>query len=127
MTILYENWSVSIAALLSFAWCLLHFFGGGATIAKPLRQASSLDHTVMATMWMCWHMVTATLFLMGVFFVMGLVWGTAYVVAGTLLAAAIAVAGIGAKYALGTSFAVLFQGWLFVPIAVLGAYSALGS
>lgn len=125
MSILIEQWPATIAALLSFAICALHVFGGGSTIAKPLRQATSLDHTVMATMWMCWHMVTASLFLMGAFFVMGLVWGTAYVVAGTLLAAVTAVAGLIAPFALRTTFGVLFQGWLFVPIALLGAYAAL--
>ena len=92
----------------------------------PLRQTKEVNHTVMATMWMCWHMVTVTLFLMGVFFGMGLIWGSAYVLAGTLLASVIAAAGLAAVPLLGTSFKVLPQGWLFVPIALLGAYALLG-
>lgn len=70
-------------------------------------------------------MVTAAILLMGVFFVLGLYVNPTYVVAGSLLAAFVAIAGIAAPFALGTTFRVLPQGWLFVPIAALGAYSAL--
>jgi len=77
----------------------------------------------MATMWMCWHMVTVTLFLMGAFFAMGLIWGVPYVVAGTLLSAGIAGAGIVAAPVLRTSYKVIPQGWLFVPIVLFGLYA----
>lgn len=127
MTVLIENWPTSAAATLSFAWFALHLFGGGKAIAKPLRQSTTLDHRVMATIWMCWHMVTASIILMGVFFVLGLYVDSTFVVAGSLLAGGVAIAGISAPFALGTTFRVIPQGWLFVPIALLGAYSTLAS
>ena len=124
MAYLFEHWAGLSAATLSFVWCAVHLFVGGRQVARPLRDHADLDHTVMATMWMCWHMVTASLFLMGTFFVMGLVVDRTYMGAGTLLAAAIAVAGLMAPFALKTTFKVLPQGWLFVPVAALGAYAA---
>jgi hypothetical protein len=120
-----NQWPVVIAAVLSFGAVLVHFFAGGRAIAGPLRRADGVSHTVMATMWMCWHMVTAILCLMGVFFVMGLFAGPPYVVAGTLLAATFAGAGLVAVPVLGTSFKILPQGWLFVPILGLGLFALL--
>lgn len=118
-------WAVVVAMILSFCWFLLHLIVGGRQIAGPLRQSEGVSHTVMATMWMCWHMVTACLILMAVFFGMGLVYGAPFVVAGTMMAAVFAVSGIWARFALGTTFKILPQGWLFVPIAGIGLYGVL--
>lgn len=121
------TWAIWTAAALSFAWFGVHTFVGGRQVARPFRDLEDLDHTLMATMWMCWQMVTATLFLMAVLFVMGAIVAPAYAMAGAILSAGIAVAGIIAPLALGTTFKVLPQGWLFVPGAVLGLYGVWGA
>ena len=109
------------AAGLSLAWFLLHFLAGGRLVARPLRDHPGLDHTVMATMWMCWHMVTALLLLMALFFLAAVIWDNrGLAIAGTACAAAFTLAGIAAAPVLGTRYKVIPQGWLFVPVAALG-------
>lgn len=126
MTELAAPWAVWAAAGLSFLWFAVHTFVGGRQVAGPFRADPRQDHTLMATLWMCWHMVTASLFLMGVFFVMGAVVAPSFAVAGAMLSGAVALAGIAAPLALGTTFRVLPQGWLFVPCLFLGLYGVWG-
>ncbi|KIT16496.1 hypothetical protein [Jannaschia aquimarina] len=112
------------AGLLTLLWAIVHLFLGGREVARPLREAIDLPELVRATAWMCWHMVTATLFLVAALFLVG-GWADRpdLVVAATLLSAGIAVAGILAAPALGVSYRTLPQGWLFVPVSGLGLWA----
>ena len=49
-----------LAALIAAATTLLHVFGGGESIARPLLD-SDLDDEVRLTAYVVWHMVTITL------------------------------------------------------------------
>ena len=109
-----------LTAGFGFAWTALHFFAGGHSIAKPLRAHEGLPHTVMATMWMCWHMVTAAILLLGILPLIALWFDLpGMIIATALLAGGIALAGILAAPALGTSYKIIPQDWLFIPNAVL--------
>lgn len=119
-------WAIWAAAGLSVAWFFLHVLVGGRQISRPLRTAEGVPHEVMATMVMCWNMVSAVLALMAGLFVMAAFWGAPFVIAGSLLAGAVALGGIATRYQLATTFRVIPQGWLFVPIAALGCYALLG-
>ncbi|MCK0169316.1 hypothetical protein MWU52_17315 [Jannaschia sp. S6380] len=112
------------AAVLAAMLACVHTFVGGRAIARPLRQATDLPTVVRATSWMCWHMVTTTLFLMAILLFWG-AWGGRpdLILAGTLLAAAVALGGLAAAPALGVGYRVLPQGWLFVPVVALGLWS----
>lgn len=51
---------LAAAAVVAAGTTLLHIFGGGATIARPLLD-SSLDDVVRLTLYVVWHMVTVAL------------------------------------------------------------------
>ena len=53
---------------LAFLICLIHVFLGGAQIARPLLAAPNLNAVAKYTSYYCWHVVTAELALIGVFF-----------------------------------------------------------
>ena len=113
------------AVVLSATWALTHLVLGGRQVARPLRDDRTLDPTVRATVWMCWHMVTVTLFTIPLFFALGALGRAGFTASGTVLAGAIAAAGVFAPLALGTTFRVLPQGLLFVPVAALGAFGLM--
>ncbi|MEL6959488.1 MAG: hypothetical protein AAGL89_11115 [Pseudomonadota bacterium] len=115
-----EHLALWAAAGLSLLWFFVHLIFGGRDIAAPFRADPRQDHTIMATLWMVWHMVTVTILLMSVFFAAGVLIHPSYAVAGTALAAGYSAVGIGARFVLGTTFKVIPQGWLFVPVAALG-------
>ncbi|MEM1364454.1 MAG: hypothetical protein AAGH82_01765 [Pseudomonadota bacterium] len=114
----------STAALLSLAWAVVHLFVGGRDCAKPLREDVALEPEARHTMWMCWHMVTATLFILALLFALAVLTGDPGIgLSATLVAAGLAIAGLMSVPALKTSFRVLPQGWLFVPVVLLGGYA----
>jgi len=119
------DWAIWAASAMGLLWALVHLFLGGRQVAAPLRS-SDLPEVVRATAWMCWHMVTAVLFLLPVL----AAWGALTAAPGSILAALVlnlglVVAGVAAKVVLGVSWATLPQGLLFVPIVALLAL-ALG-
>lgn len=114
------------AALLSLAWFAVHTFVGGPEVATPLA-ASDLPLAVRAPAWMVWNMVTGLLLLMALL----LAWGTLkrkpdMLIAGSLMACVFAVAGIGSAPLIGAGFALLPQGFLFIPVAIAGFLAARG-
>ena len=113
------------AAGLSGAWTCVHIFIGGPEIAAPLL-ASDMRKTPKYTQYFCWHIVSATIGALALFFALAaLGYGAQYAVAGTLLAAGFAVLGIAMVPAVGQSYRQMPQGWLFVPVAVLGLWGLL--
>ncbi len=116
-----ENFYLYTAGGLSILWCLVHFFIGGKEIAAPLRKTDGLNPTQRSVAWMCWHMVTLNLFLMGTFFILGvqmadngLVW------AATALSVSFLIAGLLIPPLSGVTYRDAPQGWLFLPTTVLG-------
>ncbi|KAB7610443.1 hypothetical protein F9L33_14180 [Amylibacter sp. SFDW26] len=116
-----ENIYLYSAGALSILWCFVHFFIGGKEIAAPLRVANGLNPTQRSVAWMCWHMVTLNLFLMGVFFILGakmdqvgLIW------AATALSISFLIAGLLIPPLSGVTYRAAPQGWLFLPTTILG-------
>lgn len=110
------------AALLSFAWLLVHVFIGGREAARPLLT-SDLPPMVLQVLYLCWHIVSVTIAVMALFFALAIVFAIkAYAVAGLLLAAGFVLVGIVLVPFKGWSYRTIPQGWLFVPIVVLAAF-----
>lgn len=56
------NWLIVIAGILAGATALFHIVAGRKEIAQRLL-VSSIDETTKLTLYACWHLVSATLFL----------------------------------------------------------------
>lgn len=56
------------AAAAAFITLLIHFFLGGSHVVLPLLNANSLKEDVKFTHYLCWHLVTVSLFIMFVGF-----------------------------------------------------------
>ena len=109
------------AAVLAGLWCFVHLIMGGREVAQPLLAAASLDPMVRHVQYICWHFTSVTIALMATFFALAYVTGVAaYAVCGLLLSTGFVVVGIGLVVKLGLSHSKHPQGWLFVPVALLG-------
>ncbi|MEL6841380.1 MAG: hypothetical protein AAFP85_19010 [Pseudomonadota bacterium] len=112
---------ILIAGALALIWLIVHLFVGGRQIARPLLTAPDLAPIVRETQYLCWHFTSVAIAAMA-----GLnLWAViaddrAFAVAALILAAGFAVVGIGLVSRLGSRHSDLPQGWLFVPVAVLG-------
>ena len=112
--------------LMAGIWCAItwgiHTFAGGRAIARPLLAAGDLRDTPKYTQFYCWHIVTILLAVMAG----GLVYAAfvpgsedlALLVIG--LALALAVWGLVLPKAVGQSFGEMPQGFLLLPIGLLG-------
>jgi len=97
-------WFVAAGAL-SFGITLLHLFGGGPTVAAPLLAAKGLNDVVRYLNYYCWHLVSISLALMALAFGWAAgfcIWGVALVILKQ------------------QQFREMPQGWLFLPVALLG-------
>lgn len=116
------------ASATSFAITLLHIFGGGPTVAAPMLAAKELDAVVKYLNYYCWHLVSISLTLMAAAFAWsGLVddaWEAA--VLGTVTATAYFVWGLALVIIKRQRFRDMPQGWLFLPVAVLGLFGIIG-
>jgi hypothetical protein len=109
-----------IAGAISGLWLVVHILLGGKDVERPLR-ASALDPVLRDTLHVCWHCVTVTVAIMAALFLFSVVSARSdFAMAGTALAWGYTVVGIGLVPAVGASFRDLPQGWLFLPIALLG-------
>ncbi|WOI33913.1 hypothetical protein R1T40_03985 [Tritonibacter scottomollicae] len=114
------------AAGLSACWMLVHVIIGGRQCERPLAANTTLPNEVRETMILCWHLVTGMLALMALFLVLGALGRRDMALAGVLLAAMSAGIGISVPPLRRLSYAVLPQGWLFVPVMLLGAWGLWG-
>lgn len=102
-------------------WFIVHLFVGGRQIARPLVEAHGLNPVVRHTQYLCWHFTTVAIAGMAVFFGIAAGGGTiAFATSATILAAGFFLVGVGLVVSLGESHTRLPQGWLFLPVAVLG-------
>ncbi len=107
----------AIAAL----WFLVHIFLGGRDIAGPLLASTELHPVVRDVNYICWHFVSVGIAGMAGFFLWaGYAGDTSLAMAGTLMAAGFTVTGVAIAFKQGASHLNVPQGWLFLPIAVLG-------
>ncbi len=114
------QWLFFAAGGLSALWLVVHVIIGGRDIVRP-ALASGLSPVVRDTLYICWHYTTASIALMAALFIWAgvspNVTGAAIALA---LAAAFAIVGIVLVLRQGGRYRDLPQGWLFVPVAVLG-------
>ena len=109
------------AGALSAIWLLVHCIVSGRQIAQPLVEATSLDPIVRHTQYLCWHFTSVGIAAMAGFFL----WAAAsqapaFAISATLLAAGFFVVGVALVWRSGGSHLQLPQGWLFLPVAILG-------
>ena len=114
-------WFFVAASCLCAIWLAVHLVLGGRDIARPLLDTTALSPVVRDTHYLCWHFTSVAIGCMSGFFG----WAAATMspqpaIAGTILAAAFTVSGIGLVLMRGGRFAELPQGWLFLPVTVLG-------
>ena len=115
------------AAALCALWFAIHVVMGGREVEIPLRRDRHLPEAARAPAVMVWHMLSTVLAVMAAMFAAGALGGNAGLIwAASALSAGIAAAGIASAPLQGVSFRRLPQGWLFVPPAALGIWSALG-
>ncbi|MEL6608054.1 MAG: hypothetical protein AAFO93_03990 [Pseudomonadota bacterium] len=117
------DWAILGAVAIGLLWAGVHFFVGGRQVARPLRVAD-LPDVVHVTAWMCWHMVSAILVTAPALALIGYITGgTDWLMAALVINAAIAIAGIAAKFVLRTPWSLLPQGLLFLPVVALLAFA----
>jgi hypothetical protein len=110
-----------LAGLLSGLWLLFHIVQGGKEVVRPLRASTGLERDVRDTLYMCWHFVTATLVIMALSFVLAIITVRQdWAMVGTSVAFAFTLTGIGQVLAMKARYRDLPQGWLFLPITILG-------
>ena len=111
----------AFAAFLAGLWLTVHLVLGGREIAKPLRHSVELSPVVRDTQYLCWHFTSCGIAVMAACFGVA-AWTSNPTLAwpATALAASFAVTGIGLVSHIGQSHMRLPQGWLFVPVALLG-------
>ena len=122
------NIQFCLAGLLALVWLVVHLSVGGREVARPLRNAVELEPLVRDVQYLCWHFTSVSIAAISSFFWLAILLEEhAYAVAGTLLASGFSLVGIGVIEAIGQKHTRAPQGWLFVPIALLGAWGLLAA
>jgi len=121
------NYLLLAAAGLSAAVCLIHTFAGGRTIAAPLLKAQDLKPVPKYVTYYCWHIVTIVLAMIaGMFAVAGLRAESLDLgLTATALTAAFCLLGLAVPPLKKQKYTHMPQGWLFLPVAVLGVLGIL--
>jgi len=122
------NYLLLAAAGLMAAVCLIHTFAGGRTIAVPLLKAQDLKPVPKYVTYYCWHIVTIVLAVIAVMFAVAglrtesldLGW------AATALTAAFCLLGLAVPPLKKQKYTHMPQGWLFLPVVVLGLMGVMG-
>ncbi|HET6524476.1 hypothetical protein [Sphingopyxis sp.] len=113
---------LGLAGFLSALWLVFHLVQGGKEVVRPLRASTGLDPAVRDTLYMCWHFVTATLAVMFASFVLAIATSRQdLAIVGTSIAFGFTLTGIGQVPAMRARYRDLPQGWLFLPITILGS------
>ena len=115
------EWLFFAAGGLSTLWLLVHVIMGGRDIVRPALAPSDLSPVVRDTLYICWHYTTVSIAMMAALFVWaGVSLNMTGATIATALAAGFSLVGIVLARRQGSQFSDLPQGWLFVPVAVLG-------
>lgn len=119
-------WFFSAASTLSAIWLVIHLTAGEREVGQPLLQAEELEDVVRETQYLCWHFTSVSIACMAGFFGLAAFWDVGVLAAaGLALASGFALCGIGLVTIRGASHRLIPQGWLFVPVAVLGLLGLL--
>lgn len=119
------NW-LYLASLLSAVTLVIHVFGGGITVARPLLE-SNLGAEAKYTNYYCWHMVTIIIAAMAICFFLSARAMASVDVAllSSVLALAFAVWS-GALTIIKKQHVLILPQWiLFLPIAITGFIGSL--
>ncbi|WP_299685865.1 hypothetical protein [uncultured Tateyamaria sp.] len=109
------------AGALSALWLVVHVIVGGRQIARPLVSATALSPVVRHTQYLCWHFTTVAIACMAGFFLWAAHAGDATLAAaGTALATGFFLVGVALVPVVRETYSRLPQGWLFLPVALLG-------
>lgn len=110
------------AAVLSALVCLLHTFAGGRAIAVPLLKAKDLHPVPKYVSYYCWHIVTIVLAVNAALFGIAGLYPDSFELAwvATFFAASFCLLGLAVPPMKKQSYKNMPQGWLFLPISVLG-------
>ncbi|MEO1688429.1 MAG: hypothetical protein AAFU61_11040 [Pseudomonadota bacterium] len=116
------------AAGLSALWTGVHVIAGGRDVAAPLLRAP-LSEAQKFTAYFAWHMASLSLAALAAGFLWAALRPEAAEVgaAATVLSAGYALLGLGMGRLPAGRFRDLPQGWLFVPVAALGALGLFGT
>lgn len=111
---------------LATVWFFVHLILGGKEVVVPMRADRHLDPVVRDTLYVGWHYVSVSVAAMaGLFFIAVFAARADLAIAGTMLAWGFTLVGIGQVPAIGARYRDLPQGWLFLPIALLGTLPLL--
>jgi hypothetical protein len=110
------------AAVLSAAVCLIHTFAGGRTIAVPLLKSADLHPVPKYVTYYCWHIVTIVLAMIAVMFALAALQESSLDLGwvATILVTAFCLLGLAVPPLKKQKYTHMPQGWLFLPIMVLG-------
>ena len=116
------NMFLMAAAGLSVFLCLIHTFLGGRSVAVPLLEATDLHPVPKYLSYYCWHIATIVMAAIAIMFTvaglnresMDLAW------AATAMTAAFCALGLAVPPMKGQKYKDMPQGWLFLPIVLLG-------
>lgn len=121
-----SEWFFLGAGGIGALWLAVHLVWGGRDVAQPFLKVAGMDPVVRETQYMCWHFTSVAIGCIAIFLIAAALTGmSGLAVAGTILAAGFAVVGVGMVVARGNRHRDMPQGWLFVPIAILGVTGLL--
>jgi len=114
------------ASLLCALTTLIHIFGGGPAVAKPLLD-SALDDEAKYTNYYCWHMVTIVIAAMAICFFLAARRPESFQlgVLATVLSFAFGIWSVALVIGKKQGFFTLPQWALFFPIGIVGAVGLL--
>ncbi|MFK7965041.1 MAG: hypothetical protein AB8C46_13845 [Burkholderiaceae bacterium] len=116
-----NHFLIAAGAATGLIWAL-HTFAGQVTVARPLLDAPDLAHTPKHTQFYCWHIVTLLLLALPAAFVFAALAPQHIALAwmATGIVTAMSVLGLVLPPLTGERYLDMPQGWLFLPVAVLG-------
>ena len=105
----------------------LHFFAGGKSIARPLLDATGLAEDVRYIQYFCWHIATLTLAVQAMLFAVAAILPSQanLAIVATAMAASVGVLGLAIPIICKLRYREMPQGWLFVPVTILGVIGLL--
>ena len=116
-----NKYYLTSAALSAFI-LLVHFFAGGDSIAKPFLENVNITDEVKFVQYFCWHIATLSILFLAVSFAY-CAWNSrnvAMAVSTTAFTGSISILGIVMAPLVGISYELMPQGFLFVPMTILG-------
>lgn len=114
------------AGVLALVWLFVHLLLGGREIVAPAFAEDRIDPLVRDTLYICWHFTSVGILTMAVLFFLAAIGSRdLFAIVGTGLATGFVVAGIIVQSVVGQPIKKLPQGWLFLPIALLGGIGVL--